>query len=105
MNRKKINRIILLCVALLTVSLLVTYVMIKKDKPNSYVDRAINKLVRSVNHKTQTPGEEIITQADGYKVLLARPQGYSIKVPAAMSSEYSLLSKSSNILSTDTRPD
>ncbi len=84
-ERKKITKLVLL--SLLGLCLVFAlYIMVKglfKD-PANFIQLAKNKITAMYHDVTNTEPaiqEEVITTADGHKVLLDRPKGYSPPSP------------------------
>ncbi len=95
MNAKKITKITLLSLLVLCVAFAL-YIMISKgffQDPANFMQLAKNKVTKIYNDVTNTEPtvqEEIITTADGHKVLLDHPKGYSLSFPVHMQFDLSI---------------
>lgn len=88
MKKKRITKVLLGILAVLLIGLF--YGLITKGffkDPAQFLQRLENKFRKEYHHITQTPPtiqEEIITTADGHKVLIDRPKGYMVSFPEDM---------------------
>ena len=95
MNRKKGIKIGLLVILGLFLAF-VLYVLISKGffkDPANFMQLAKNKVTALYNDVTGTEPkvqEEVVTTADGHKVLLDRPKGYSLSFPEHMHFDLSI---------------
>ena len=95
MNAKKITKLVLL--SLLGLCLVFAlYIMVTKGffkDPANFIQLAKNKITAMYHDVTNTEPaiqEEVITTADGHKVLLDRPKGYSLSFPDHMHFDLSI---------------
>ncbi|MBE7026291.1 MAG: hypothetical protein E7410_01800 [Ruminococcaceae bacterium] len=87
--------IALICAAVLIFVSAIWFMAVKGffTDPANFMQLAKNKITKIYNDVTNTEPEiqeEIITTADGHKVLLDRPKGYSLSFPLDMSFDLSI---------------